>query len=238
MASRQKCAMLGVDAFDRALYGTAWDARIGELPQFGNRFHLEMSSPVRPVSLLERDEPLAALSRALELARSRGRLVALSGEAGIGKTSLLETFASLEEPRAEFFWGGCDALKTPTPLGPLVDIAADLGGETAERLGASASRHELFAAFVADLARRPRPAVAIFEDVHWADEATLDLLKYVGRRIDRTRALLVITWRDDEVDLDHAIHRVLGDWRHDTTLRIQLRPLSLDAVDTARGWRA
>src|SRR5207253_4014592 len=69
------------------------------------------------------------------------------------------------------------------------------------------------------------------EDVHWAHEATLDLLKYAGRRIDRRRARLVITWRDDEVRLDRAIHRLLGDWRHDTTLRIQLRPLSVDAVE-------
>ena len=208
------------------------DTRIGELPQFENMPHLDMTpgrSLARPVSLLERDEPLAALSRALELARRRGRLVAISGEAGIGKTSLLETFASREQPGTEFLWGGCDALKTPTPLGPLVDIAANLG-ETAERLGASVPRHELFAAVVGDLARRTRPAVVIVEDVHWADDATLDLLKYVGRRIDRTRALLVITWRDDEVDPYHAIHRLLGDWRRDTTLRLQLRPLSVDAV--------
>jgi DNA-binding CsgD family transcriptional regulator/tetratricopeptide (TPR) repeat protein len=186
--------------------------------------------PTRLSTLLERDEPLSALSQALALARDRGRLVAISGEAGIGKSSLLEAFARRERANAEFLWGGCDALQTPSPLGPLVDMAAQVGGDTAERLVASVPRHDLFAAFVDDLTRRTRPAVVIFEDVHWADEATLDLLKYVGRRIDRTRALLVITWRDDEVDLDHAIHRLLGDWRPDTTLRIQLRSLSVDAV--------
>ena len=188
------------------------------------------ASPIRFPHLLERDEPLAALSHALELARERGRLVAISGEAGIGKSSLLEAFARRERANADFLWGGCDALQTPPPLGPLVDMAAQLGGETARLLSSSVPRHDLFAAFVEDLARRTRPAVVIFEDVHWADEATLDLLKYVGRRIERTRALLVITWRDDEVDLDHAIHRMLGDWRHDTTLRLQLRSLSIDAV--------
>src|SRR5262245_22946699 len=186
-------------------------------------------TPGRALTLLERDEPLTALAQALELARHGGRLVGLTGEAGIGKSSLLEVFARRERA-TEFLWGGCDALQTPSPLGPLIDIAGALGGETAERLRASAPRHEVFAAFVDDLARRTHPAVVIVEDVHWADEATLDFLRYAGRRIDRMRALLIVTWRDDEVDLDQAIHRVLGAWRLDAMLRIQLQPLSVDAV--------
>jgi predicted ATPase/DNA-binding CsgD family transcriptional regulator len=185
--------------------------------------------------LLERDEPLAALSQALALTRECGRLVSLSGEAGIGKSSLLRAFAQAERNSVRFLWGGCDALQTPSPLGPLVDIAADLGGDTAQRLRAAVPRHDLFAAFVGDLAKLEGPTAVIFEDVHWADEATLDLLKYAGRRIDRTHALLVVTWRDDEVDLDHAIHRVLGEWRHSLTLRLQLKPLSIDAVRRLAG---
>jgi DNA-binding CsgD family transcriptional regulator/tetratricopeptide (TPR) repeat protein len=187
-----------------------------------------MSAPV--LLLLERDEPLAALSRALDLARNRGSLVAISGEAGIGKSSLLEAFARREGSRADFLWGGCDALKTPSPFSPLADIVDELGEHTASRFRTFAPRHELFAAFIDDLVQRPRPTVVIFEDVHWADEATLDLLTYVSRRIDRTRTLLVVTWRDDHIHLDHSLHRVLGDSKHDTTLRIQLRPLSIDAV--------
>lgn len=203
------------------------------LTQFAKMPPLETTADAHVVgaaALLERDEPLAALSRALELASDHGRLVAVCGEAGIGKSSLLEEFARRERANAEFLWGGCDALKTPSPLGPLIDIAAALGGQTAEGLLKSMPRHALFAAFVDDLARRRRPTVVVFEDVHWADEATLDLLKYAGRRIDRTHALLVITWRDDEVDLDHPIQRIIGDWRPDSTLRLRLRPLSVDAV--------
>ena len=180
--------------------------------------------------LLERDEPLAALSRALDRARDRGSLVAISGEAGIGKSSLLEAFARREAARADFLWGGCDALKTPSPFSPLADIVDHLGELTASRFRTFATRHELFAAFVDDLTERPRPTVVIFEDVHWADEATLDLLTYVSRRIDRTHGLLVVTWRDDQIHLDHSLHRVLGDSKHDATLRIHLRPLSIDAV--------
>jgi DNA-binding CsgD family transcriptional regulator/tetratricopeptide (TPR) repeat protein len=110
-------------------------------------------------------------------------------------------------------------------------MATALGGRTADGLRASVSRHELFAAFVDDLASRRRPAVVIFEDVHWADGATLDLLLYVGRRIARARALLIVTWRDDEVDLDHPMRRVLGEWPPDATIRLQLQPLSVAAVD-------
>src|SRR5215831_13094663 len=199
--------------------------------------HLEITTCEFPrsLTLLERDEPLAALKQALELTQHHGSLVAISGEAGIGKSSLLEAFARNEHVAAEFVWGRCDALKTPSPLGPLIDIAAGLGSNTAERLRASVPRHELFATVVDDLARRTHPVVVIFEDVHWADEATLDLLQYIGRRIDRTAAVLIITWRDDQVDLDHAIHRVLGSWRQDNTLRIPLQPLSIDTVRQLAG---
>src|SRR5262249_25423111 len=199
--------------------------------------HLELTTCEFPrsLALLERDEPLAALKQALELTQHHGNLVTISGEAGIGKSSLLEAFARNERGGAEFQLGRCDALKTPSPLGPLFDIATGLGSNTAQQLHASVPRHELFATVVDDLARRTHPVVVIFEDVHWADEATLDMLQYVGRRIDHTAAVLIITWRDDQVDLDHAIHRVLGSWRRDNTLRIQLQPLSVDAVRQLAG---
>src|SRR5215472_7341501 len=99
--------------------------------------HLEITTELsltRPFVLLERDEPLAALSGALELVRQGGMRVAISGEAGIGKSSLLEAFARHEVPNAEFFWGRCDALNTPSPLGPLLDIASDLSGQLRECL--------------------------------------------------------------------------------------------------------
>src|SRR5262249_7516230 len=145
--------------------------------------------PASPAcTLLERDEALAALEQAFVEAGEQGRLVAVSGEAGIGKSALLEEFARRHQHNVDFLRGGCDALKTPSPLCPLFDMAAGLGQETTSYLRASVPRHELFATFLEDLAGRKRPVVVIFEDVHWADEATLDLLQYVGRRIDRTSA--------------------------------------------------
>jgi DNA-binding CsgD family transcriptional regulator/tetratricopeptide (TPR) repeat protein len=181
-------------------------------------------------ALLERDEALAALEQSLVEAGEQGRLVAVSGEAGIGKSALLEEFARRHRHGVDFLRGGCEALRTPSPLCPLFDMAADLGQATVSRLRASVPDHELFAAFLEDLAGRKRPVVVLFEDVHWADEATLDLLQFVGRRIGRTSALLIVTWRDDQVDLDHAIHRMLGGWHPEKILRIRLEPLSIDAV--------
>src|SRR5262249_54750527 len=99
----------------------------------------------RTLALLERDEPLAALSFSLERARTSGTLAVISGEAGIGKTALLEAFAQRERDKADFFRGACDALKTPSPLAPLVDIATRLGGQTARQLAAGATPHVLFA---------------------------------------------------------------------------------------------
>jgi hypothetical protein len=181
-------------------------------------------------ALLERDEPLAALARALAAARTIGQLVTVSGEAGIGKSSLLAAFAEREASNARVFWGYCEALGTPRPLGPLLDIAAPLGGRTAAALVEGVPRHDVFAAFLADLARPATSIVAIFEDVHWADEATLDLLQYVGRRIGQTRAVVLVSYREDEVSADHPLHRVLGAWPHGAVHRIRLRPLSLAAV--------
>jgi DNA-binding CsgD family transcriptional regulator len=181
-------------------------------------------------ALLERDEALAALEQSLVESGEQGRLVAVCGEAGIGKSALLEEFARRHRHSVDFLRGACDALRTPSPLCPLFDMAAGLGEETVSCLRAAVPHHELFATFLADLAGRKRPAVVIFEDVHWADEATLDLLQYVGRRIDRASALLIVTWRDDQIDLDHAIYRILGGWRPEKTLRIRLEPLSIEAV--------
>jgi hypothetical protein len=86
-------------------------------------------------------------------------------------------------------------------------MASDLGSEVEALLATAAPRHQVFAAFAASIARRTPPTVVVFEDGHWADEATLDLLRYVGRRTPRIRALIVVTWRDDEVGADHPAPR-------------------------------
>ena len=183
-------------------------------------------------TLLERGEPLAMLRDVLDASRTSGQLVTVCGEAGIGKSSLLRAFADRESSGAGVLWGYCEALGTPRPLGPLLDIAGSLEGRTGDTLASGSPRHEVFAAVVEDLTRRTSPVVIVFEDVHWADAATFDLLQYLGRRIRPARAMVVVTWRDDEVSADHAIHRVVGEWPHASVHRLRLLPLSLAAVQT------
>lgn len=163
------------------------------------------------VRLLERQPLLAALDAAAAVAASGGgSLVLLAGEAGIGKTSLARAFCHRHDRDAQVWWGACDALTTPRPLGPLYDIARTAGGELAALMASTASRHERFTGFLDLLISPLRPVIVVVEDVHWADEATRDLLVYLARRVVDTNAVIVVTYRDDEVGPEHPLRSVLG----------------------------
>src|SRR5688572_17158149 len=140
--------------------------------------------------LLERDAALQALRDAHARAQAGGCVALVSGEAGIGKTSLVSSFTDSPGERSEVAWGRCDALFTPRVLGPAYDIASRRGGALLEAMESNASRAAVFAAFLESMRRGHEPVV-VFEDLHWADEATLDLVKYLGRRIGDTCALLI-----------------------------------------------
>src|SRR5947207_3096083 len=182
------------------------------------------------MELLERKQFLVELEAILkDLGVGGGRFVLISGEAGIGKTSLVERFAKEHEKGASVLWGACDALFTPRPLGPLYDIAHQTQGNLLELLEAEAPRASIFSAVLDELESGRGPVIAVIEDVHWADEATLDLLKFLGRRINRINSLLIVTYRDDEVGADHPLRLVLGDLPH--LARLRLPPLSVAAVE-------
>ena len=130
-----------------------------------------------PTRLLERDAPLAALLTALaEAEAGRGSIALVSGEAGIGKTSLVREFALRVEARARLLQAACDDLVTPRTLGPLHDAAAGTDGPLATAL---AEEGPVFTALLDEL-ERSAPTVLIVEDAHWADDATLDVLGYAG----------------------------------------------------------
>jgi DNA-binding CsgD family transcriptional regulator/tetratricopeptide (TPR) repeat protein len=180
------------------------------------------------MELLERKKCLTELTDWLRRAIEGEGCIALVGaEAGIGKTALLQEFAKAQ-PGARVLWGGCDALFAPRPLGPLYDIARQTQGELSAAINSNANREGIFAAALNELERTQ--TLIVFEDMHWADEATLDLLKYLGRRIQRTRAMLAVSYRDDEVGARHPLRFVIGDLPRAATHRVSLFPLSEAAV--------
>lgn len=183
------------------------------------------------IDLLERDDALEQLSHFLSTARSgHGRTVLISGEAGIGKTALVEHFAHQQSRAAGYLWGACEALFTPCPLGPLYDIATQVGGRLAQLLRSTPEQAILFHAVLAELQQRPSPTIVVFEDVHWADEATFDLIKFLGRRITSLPVLFLITYRDSELKADHPLRSAIGDLPGKAVARLQLAPLSEQAV--------
>jgi DNA-binding CsgD family transcriptional regulator/tetratricopeptide (TPR) repeat protein len=205
------------------------------------------------MDLLERAPLLDELERRLAATAGGGRVVLLAGEAGIGKTSLVRQFAerqaggtlqALRAPRgpdgkprpalgARFLLGACDPLLTPRALGPLHDIGRQTGGRLATLLAGGAPREQLFAALLDELDPRAGPGgpqVVVVEDAHWADEATLDLLVFLGRRMERTAALLVVTYRDDELGDGHPLRAVLGVLPGELVARLRPEPLSEAAV--------
>jgi ATP/maltotriose-dependent transcriptional regulator MalT len=182
--------------------------------------------------LVERGPALAALDAALhEVAGGEGRIVLVAGEAGIGKTSVLRAFAAAH-PQTPLWWGACDALQTPHPLSPLHDIARDAAVRFGALIEGGGSRAALFDAVLDELRRAAEPMLVVIEDAHWADDATLDLIRFVGRRIERTKALLAMSFRDDEVNASHPLRRVIGELPSAAVMRLPLQRLSPAAVTT------
>jgi DNA-binding CsgD family transcriptional regulator/tetratricopeptide (TPR) repeat protein len=133
--------------------------------------------------------------------------------------------------RATVLVCGCEALFTPRPLGPLVDLADQFPPSLASALHAGHTYNGLFPAFLAYLKRATKPVVMVIEDLHWADESTLDFIRYIGRRLTDVPALLVLTYRDDEITATHPLKKVLGELPTAATTRIPLQLLSAQSVN-------
>jgi DNA-binding CsgD family transcriptional regulator/tetratricopeptide (TPR) repeat protein len=177
--------------------------------------------------LLERDEQLRRLEHVFARAREgRGRIIAIAAEAGAGKTALTERFVADHAQLARVYWGACENLSTPEVLLPLRDIAR-ASGESFELGGDHIRSFELLLRLLSNGAK---PSLLVIEDVHWADTATLDLIRFLARRIARVRALLLITYRDEEVDARSPVRNLLGEAPAGNMERMTLAPLSLAAV--------
>lgn len=152
----------------------------------------------------------------------------LRGEAGIGKTALVQEFLRRHSDTAHILTGTCDDLLTPQPLGPFWDMARE---ETSlAGLLEKGDRPGLLRATLDLLSRSLRPTILVIEDTQWADEATLDAIKYVGRRVPSTHGLLLLTYRDTDVDYDHPLRGVIGDLPPPSVTRVRLGGLSSGAV--------
>src|SRR6266545_1345116 len=141
------------------------------------------------VEVLERESLLDHLDGALNSIETSGRVVLVTGEAGIGKSALVREFTRRHEDDVRFLVGLCDPLLTPRAWGPWYDIARQIGPGLAERLTSRTTPEEMFGQLLDELARPGRRQVVVVEDVHWADEATLDLLVFLGRRLERVPVL-------------------------------------------------
>ena len=188
---------------------------------------LAEAAPLSAAELLERSDQLSALGDSLDsvAADGGGRLVLVRGEAGVGKTALLRRFREDRDGAVRILWGNCDPLFTPRPLGPLLALP-----ELEDVVAGEVLPHEVVAALVDEL-RRPAPTVFVLEDLHWADEATLDVLRLLCRRLETLPALVVGTFRDDELDRAPLLRIVLGELgTNERASRLKLTPLSPAAV--------
>ncbi len=181
--------------------------------------------------LLERAELLASMQG---FARTGGCLLFVTGEAGIGKTALVDAFCAGLPAGTAAYRGVCDALATPRALGPLFDVARNGPAGLSRLLAAGHDRHTIFTGFLDLLGAGP--SVTVVEDAHWADEATLDLLLFLGRRVVELPATVVVTYRSEEIDRHHPLRRVLGDLATARAVhRLAVPPLSEAAVTALAG---
>ena len=190
------------------------------------------ASSYKSSDLIERERELSMLGECLDAVRggSGGRLVFVAGEAGVGKTALLRRFCDDRADSARVLWGACDALFTPRPLGPFLDIAESTGGELADAVESGAGTFDLAAALMQELRKRS-PTILVLEDAHWADDATLDLLRLLARRVKSLRVVLFVSYRQTELTRFHPLRQVLGEFgSQGSGQRLTLAPLSPDGV--------
>jgi DNA-binding CsgD family transcriptional regulator/tetratricopeptide (TPR) repeat protein len=182
------------------------------------------------MELLERSRELATIERAVDAAaEGTGHVVLLSGESGIGKTSVVRQLREQLQGRARVLVGACDDLFTPRTLGPLYDLPLGDDAPLRRALANPSDRDEVLTAALEEFTDPLRPTVVVVEDAHWADEATRDVLAFLGRRLATLPLVLIVTYRD-ELSGDHPLRALLGTLTGPQVVRLPLRALSVDAL--------
>ena len=184
------------------------------------------------MELIEREGFVNLLQAKLDnVTKGEGHCIFITGEAGIGKTSLVKEFCKSQPSRYKVYHGACDALFTPRPLAPLYDIIWQVNNELSPRSHSLDERFSLFTHFYRELSQQSEPVIIVFEDLHWADEATLDFIKFFARRITQIRCLFLLTYRDEEVNSHHPLKNMLGQLPNDCFTRMPLTHFSRSVVD-------
>ncbi|MCK9485230.1 MAG: LuxR C-terminal-related transcriptional regulator [Dehalococcoidia bacterium] len=183
--------------------------------------------------LIERELPLALLQDALaQVGRGQGKVALVTGEAGAGKTSLLRALVDTR-PAGRVLLGACDDLTTPRTLGPVRDFALQAPDLRDALMGGNLDRDHVMAQVQAELGRGPHPTLAIIEDIHWADDATADVLTFLIRRIEFLPVFLVLTVRESDLDETSRVRRFLNALiAARSSIRVALGPLTEGAVVT------
>lgn len=186
--------------------------------------------------LLERESALTALGQALDAARAgTGSVALVTGEPGIGKTALVRCFVRRHTGQARVLSGWCDDLASPRPLSALRDLSRHVSPQLALALSRPTPPHLLHSLLLRELRLGTQPAILALEDVHWADQATLDAVTVVGRRIGDVPAVLVITYRPGELAPSHPLLATVEAVKHATSTHLELAPLSRHAVQHLAG---
>src|SRR5215212_4150033 len=161
--------------------------------------------------LLERETHLGTAADYLaDAAGGHGRLLFVAGEAGVGKTSFVREVVRAAGDGVRVATGLCDGSSTPAPLAPLLEMLPELPPDL---WPPDLPRHEVFARLVAALRTPPTPApyLLVVEDAHWADEATVDLLRHLARRVHTTRALVLVTYRPEDTPPGSPLRVLMGE---------------------------
>ncbi|MBC7535229.1 MAG: AAA family ATPase, partial [Ferruginibacter sp.] len=183
------------------------------------------------MALIEREGIMASLQKHVEnVAAGEGHCILLCGEAGIGKTALVKAFCKQQADECSIYQGACDALFTPRPLAPLYDVLWQVNKERWPVPPSGEERSVLFVNFFQELGTKRGKLLLVFEDIHWADEGTLDFIKFFVRRIDQLPCLFILTYRDNEIYSKHPLRNVLGQLPADSFTKLGVTPLSKQAV--------
>lgn len=185
------------------------------------------------MELIDRERQLSDLTALFSKTEQggSGHAVFVTGEAGSGKTSLINCFIHQIESKAKVLAGACDPLFTPRPLGPLYDISTELGSDFQSLLRTEKDRFEIFSHLATKINQADQPVVLLFEDIHWADEATLDLIKFLCRRIQRFNLFFLLTFRDSDLVADHPLVSLFGDLPSHLFSKVSLKQFSPETVD-------